>query len=350
MASLFDGIFSRQKERVSKDQETKNSKNVSPQTLPIPQVRIVFMGTPSLAATLLEALVREKYQVVAVVTQTDKPVGRKQEQKPSAVKEVALRYSLSLEQPGKLDTEAIKKIRDWKPDLLVVAAYGKILPEELLKIPGLGCVNVHPSLLPRWRGASPIQNALLAGDTETGVTLMLMDKGMDTGDIISQEKISIETTDTQEVLREKVAQTGEKLLLETLPLWVKQKITPTPQGKEGATLCQLIEREDGHILFTNSAESIYNRYRALYPWPGIFAFWKKNYSLQRIKLEKISYQEHSPEIAHTQGEVFEIGGQVAIQTGQGVIFIEEIKPEGKSQMLSTDFVRGNQDFIGTHLK
>ena len=353
MAAWLDGIFAAKKKKSLPEQTTAPTPIPTPPPyvkLPTPQVRTVFMGTPHLAAALLETLITEKYNIVGVITQPDKPAGRKKELKASAVKELALKHSLPLEQPRKMDAEAIGKIRDWKPDLIVVAAYGKILSEEVLKIPGLGALNVHASLLPRWRGASPIQNSLLAGDQETGVTLMVMDKGMDTGDIITQKTIPIAPDDTQETLSTKITEAGQSLLVETLPLWVKRKIPATPQSEEGITLCQLIEREDGHILFTEDAESIYNRYRALYPWPGIFAFWKKGDGVQRMKLTKISYQKQSPQIPKKLGEVFELGEHIGIQTSTGVIFLEEIQPEGKTAMSISDFVRGNQDFIGSLLQ
>lgn len=315
-----------------------------------PKIRVVFMGTPGLAAAILEALAGNAYNIVGVVTKPDKPAGRKQEAVASKVKEVALRHSFPLEQPHKLDSEAIEKIKAWKPDLIVVAAYGKILPPELLKVPGFGCINVHASLLPKWRGASPIQNALLAGETETGITIMLMDEGMDTGDILSQKKIAIAPDETREALTETLTGTGKDLLLETLPLWVKRKIVPIPQDGSQATLCQLIERQDGRIVWTDDAESIYNRYRALTPWPGIFAFWKKNDELLRLKFLRISYQKQSPQTPYPIGQVFGLGEKIGVQTGQGVIFLEEVQLEGKTPTLIGEFLRGNQELVGSLLQ
>lgn len=315
-----------------------------------PKIRVIFMGTPQFAATLLESLIEKQYHIVSVVTKPDKPAGRKQEATMSAVKEVALRNNLPIEQPQKLDKEIIKKISELKPDLIIVAAYGKILPPELLKIPGFGCVNVHASLLPKWRGASPIQNALLAGETETGITIMLMDQGMDTGDILAQKHVSIDTTDTKDLLLIKLTEVSKDLLLETIPLWVKRNISPVPQDGEQATLCQLIEREDGHIMWTDDAESIYNRYRALSPWPGIFTFWRQDDGTIRLKMHQISYQKQSPQTAYAIGQVFELGEKIGVQTGMGVVFLEKVQLEGKTQIDIAEFMRGNKDIIGTLLQ
>lgn len=314
------------------------------------KVRVVFMGTPEFAAVMLDGLIDGGYNIVGVVTKPDKPAGRDQEPTPSRVKEVALEHGLPVEQPEKLDEEALKKIEAWKPDLIVVAAYGKILPQSILDMPGFGCINVHASLLPKWRGASPIQNALLAGETETGVTIMLMDKGMDTGDIIAQEKTDIGPDETKELLLLRLTGLGRDLLLQTLPAWVRRTVSATPQDGSQATLCQLIERNDGHIVWTDDAESIYNRYRALFPWPGIFTFWKKDDGLLRLKLHKVSYQKQSPQAGYPMGQVVEVGEKIGIQAGSGVIFLEEVQLEGKTRMGIAEFVRGNQDFIGTMLQ
>jgi len=315
-----------------------------------PKIRILFMGTPEFAAVILSGLVEKKYHIVGIITRKDKPVGRKQEVAESAVKKKALKYHLPIEQPEKLDREAIEKIKSLKPDLIIVAAYGRILPKEILAIPGFGCINVHASLLPKWRGASPIQNALLCGATETGVTLMLMDEGMDTGNIVAQKKIAIAPKDTAESLGIRLAEESRDFLLETLPLWIERAITPLPQDNAQATLCQLIEREDGHILWTDEAETIYNRFRALHPWPGIFTFWKKDNELLRLKLLFVSFQKQSPQVAHPVGQVFEVGEKVGVQTGEGVIFLEAVQLEGKTDMPIAEFLLGNKEIIGSFLQ
>jgi len=315
-----------------------------------PKVRVVFMGTPKLSASLLLSLLENGYNIVGVVTKPDKPQGRKQEEAESEVKKIALAHNVPLLQPEKLDGDAVAALHDWKPDLIFVAAFGKILPKSVLDIPGFGCINFHTSLLPAWRGASPIQNALLAGAKETGVTLILMDEGMDTGDILAQKSVPILENDTRELLTEKLLVSGNELLLETLPLWIKRKITPKKQDNSKATLCQLIEREDGHIIWTDEAESIYNRYRALMPWPGIFTFWKKDDELLRLKLIRISYQKQNPQISHNIGEVFEVGEKIAVQTGTGLVFLEEVQLEGKNAVSIQDFIRGNALLVGSYLQ
>ena len=318
--------------------------------LPTPKVRVVFMGTPPLSATLLEALLAKGYNIVGVVTKPDKGVGRDNEKEGSAVKQLAIERGLSLLQPEKIDAEAIAAIKDWKPDLIVVAAYGRILPAPLLALPGFGCINFHTSLLPQWRGASPIQNALLAGATETGVTLMLMDQGMDTGDILTQKSVPIAPTDTTPTLTEKLLTLGTDLLIETLPLWIERKITATKQDAEKATLCQLIEREDGRVMWSDDAESIYNRYRALTPWPGIFTYFKRDDNLLRLKLITISCQKMNAATVHPLGTVFEIGEKIGVQTENGIIFLDEVQLESKSVLPIREFIRGNESFIGTLLQ
>lgn len=315
-----------------------------------PQVRVVFMGTPELGRAMLATLIEEKYNIVGVVTQPDRPIGRTQNLGSSPVKELATAHQLPLFQPAKLDKLALATIEDWKPDLIMVAAYGRILPKALLDLPGFGCVNIHLSLLPRWRGASPIQNALMAGDTETGVTLMLLNEGLDTGDIISQVTCPIAPDERADTLMEKLMSAGEHLMKETLPLWVKRKITASPQSEQGVTLCQLIEREDGRIFWNATAEEIYNRYRGLYPWPGIFSFWQRGENdLVRIKLHEIGYQKLSPGIEHQTGEVFEIGEDIGVQTGSGIILLKTIQLEGKTPVTMREFLQGNPRFIGTLL-
>lgn len=315
-----------------------------------PQIRVVFMGTPELAGMFLKSLVESKYNIVGVVTQPDRPVGRSQTLEGSPVKKVAIEHALPLLQPDRLDADTIEQLKKWKPDLIVVVAYGRILPEAILTLPGFGCINVHMSLLPRWRGASPIQNALLSGDIESGVTIMLLDKGMDTGPILAQKNCPIDPIDRTDTLTEKLTQLGQSLLIETIPLWVKRKIESFPQANEGVTLCQLIEREDGRIFWDLSAPEIYNRYRGLHPWPGIFTFWKRGEDdLVRIKLHEIECQKINPGSQHKIGEVFEIGEDIGIQTGSGVILVKTLQPEGKKPMTATEFVRGNPECIGTLL-
>lgn len=313
------------------------------------KLRTVFMGTSGFAKEILESLFNENYNLVGVFTKPDAKIGRNQEVTESPVKKLALENNVPVFQPQKFDDPVISEFKNLKPDLVIVAAYGKILPKKVLETPGFGCINIHPSLLPKFRGPSPIQNALLLGEKETGTTIMLMDEGMDTGNILTQKIIPIENTDTAETLAKKLSSLSIQLLLETIPLWIERKIEPTAQDKTQATLCQLIEREDGKIIWEQEAQSIYNRYRALYPWPGIFTFWKNKDSLLRIKLISIELQENDPQSHHKTGEVFESGESLGVQTIKGVILLKELQLEGKKTMSAKDFSNGYPDFIGSIL-
>jgi len=206
------------------------------------------------------------------------------------------------------------------------------------------------SLLPKYRGPSPIQNALLSGEKETGVTIMFMDEGVDTGDIIVQEKTIIEPEDTTATLMQKMSVVGSQLLLKTIPLLIEGKIEKTPQDNTQATLCQLIERSDGKIFWTDSAENIYNRYRALTPWPGIFTFWKNGSEVIRLKLNSIGLQKINPIEKHQTGEVFELGSDIGVQTENGIIILKELQLEGKKVTDAKSFINGYPNFIGSILQ
>ncbi len=320
----------------------------------IPRVRVVFMGTPELAAHILGDLLSSRYDIVAVYTQADKPVGRDRVLTPSPVKNlVTAAAQIPLEQPIRFDDEAFGRLRQHAPDLIIVAAYGKILPKRVLDLPDFGCVNVHASLLPRWRGASPIQNALLAGDTKTGITLMLMDEHMDTGPVIAREELPIEETDTTPTLLAKLAPLGAALLLRTLPTWIKRENTPVPQENTHVTMCQLIDREDGHIFWNETAQDLGRRYRALTPWPGLFTFWQRSPgTLLRIKIIEAEFLSEDPSTttgAYPLGMVYEEEDGLHVRCGQGSVLLRIVQIEGKSQTPVTQFKTGYTDFIGSTL-
>jgi methionyl-tRNA formyltransferase len=321
--------------------------NASPE--PAPKIRVVFMGTPAFSGEVLEGIIASGYNVVAAYTRPDKPVGRKQEVVASAVKRLASERHIPVEQPVRFDDETVERLRGYEPDLVIVAAYGRILPESVLSMPGFGCLNVHASLLPRWRGASPVQNALLAGDLETGVSIMLMDAGMDTGPVFAQESFEIAADDTTDTLLSRMSAVGIRLLISIIPKWIEKRIEPVGQDDSRATLCELIERDDGRIFWNETAGNILNRYRGLHPWPGIFTFWKRDDGLLRLKLTHIAIQKTDPAIKRKFGEVFESGEKVAIQSGEGIVYVEEIQPEGKVAMPIRDYVNGRPDFIGSIL-
>jgi methionyl-tRNA formyltransferase len=313
------------------------------------KTKIIFMGTSLFAKEILTGLTEEGYGLAAIVTQPDKKTGREQKIKASPIKEVATMHNIPVFQPEKLDEKMASEIRGINPDFIVVAAYGKILPEKFLGIPKYGCINVHASLLPKYRGPSPIQNALIKGENETGITLIKMDAGIDTGDILSQKSIGVETDDTGATLSQKLSILGKELIIETIPLILEGKVSPQKQNEEEATFCQLIEREDGHIFWNEESEVIYNKYRALCPWPGVFTFWKEAEKMQRLKLCRITNADADEIEKYQIGEVFELNGRIGIQTAKGLIILEEIQLEGKSPIAPQEFIKGHPEFIGSIL-
>jgi len=314
------------------------------------KLRTIFMGTSDFSESILQALISAKYNVVSVYTQPDKKVGRKQELVKSAVKNLAEKNKIPVFDPVKFDAETIAKTKEQKPDLIIVAAYGRILPKEVLELPGFGAINLHTSLLPAYRGPSPIQNAILNGEKTTGVTMMLMNAGVDTGDILAQKELAINEHDTTPNVSANLAKLASSLLLENIPLLVKRDLKPKPQDNAHATLCQLIERTDGKIMWSDEAEAIYNRYRAFYSWPGIYTFWENNEVIKRIKLNKISLLKSNPETKHHIGEVFLLGEDCGVQTLLGVIILQEVQLEGKDSVTIREFLNGYPNFVGSILK
>lgn len=314
------------------------------------KLRIIFMGTSTFSESILYSLLKAQYNVVSVYTQSDKKVGRKQELKKSAVKILAEKNKIPVYSPSKFNDEIIEQIGKEKPDIIVVAAYGKILPKKVLDLPAFGAINIHTSLLPKYRGPSPIQNAIINGDKKTGVTIMLMNEGVDTGDILIQKEIDIKNDDTTLDVSNNLAKIASKLLLESIPLLAKRELSPQPQDNNHSTLCQLIERSDGKVMWTNEAELIYNYYRAFFPWPGIYTFWENGNILKRIKLKKISLLKNNSQSQHHIGEVFQIGEDYGVQTTLGIILLHEIQLEGKEPINIKGFLNGHPDFIGSILK
>ncbi|MFA5961691.1 MAG: methionyl-tRNA formyltransferase [Parcubacteria group bacterium] len=314
------------------------------------KLRTVFMGTSSFADTILTALIAEKYNLISVYTQTDKKVGRDQALQKTAVKITAEKNKIPVFSPARFGEEEIKELAEQKPDLVIVAAYGKILPQAVLELPGFGAINVHASLLPHYRGPSPIQNAILDNEKETGVTIMLMDTGIDTGAILNQEKTKIDPDETSSELSEKLAKLSIPLLQKTIVLWVEREITPKPQDDKLATLCQLIERGDGKIIWMNDSTTIYDQYRAFYSWPGVFTYWQRGDANMRLKINKLALGNTATLGEHSLGEVFESDGKIAVQSGAGAIILEEVQLEGKNNLKIRDFINGNPKFIGSVLK
>ena len=304
--------------------------------------KLVFMGTPEFAVPSLRALI-EHYEVLGVVTQPDRAAGRGGKVSYSPVKTLALENNIPVFQPEKIrKTEAIEELKKWDADAYVVAAFGQILPQALLDIPRYGSINVHGSLLPRWRGAAPIHAAIRAGDSETGITIMKMDAGLDTGPMLKKASLPIAPDETGQSLHDKMAQLGAALLIETLELYFKGEIEPIPQPEEGMTFAPQIEKEEGHIKWGEDAVVIERLMRAFTPWPGTFTYWKG----KQVKIHKGSIGEGKLEA----GKVGIVDGRVAIGTGKGVFFPTELQLEGKSRVDIKSFVNGYTDFVGSVLE
>ena len=310
--------------------------------------RIIFMGTPEFAVPSLEALINNSYQVVAVFTQPDKRAGRGQQIISSPVKQLALSRGLDVVLIEKFKVAGtVEKLTALAPDLIVVAAFGLLLPPEVLNLPKFGCLNVHPSLLPRHRGASPVAAAILQGDEKTGVTIMLLDAGMDTGPILNQREVPISDEDTTGSLGVKLSQVGARLLIETLPLWIEGRIKPRPQDDGAASYSRMIKKEDGEVDWRLSAQELWRRVRAFDPWPGCYARWRD----KRLKLVKVLplYGEKSDEPGQVIALSLPAPVTVGVETGDGVLGLVSIQLEGKRELSAEEFVRGQRDFIGSRL-
>lgn len=308
--------------------------------------RIVFMGTPYFAIPSLEKLVERKENVVGVVTQPDRPVGRGRHLTPSPTKAVTLQLGLSLLQPDRVrDEEFLKQLKLLTPDLIVVVAYGQILPRSLLDIPSQGCLNVHASLLPLYRGAAPINWALINGEKETGVTIMLLDEGMDTGDILLQEAIPILATDNASSLHDRLSHLGANLLAKTIDLLAKGALKPVPQEHTKASYAPPLKKEDGWVPWEKSAKEILQQIRGMTPWPGCFTFLHE-------KLLKISWAEVSAkDLQTTPGKILSVSKNgIEVATGGGTIVLKEIQIEGKKRMAVGDFIKGYKVEPGILLK
>lgn len=294
------------------------------------------MGSPDFALPSLRGLAAN-YQVVGVVTQPDRPSGRGREPKAPPVKQLAQTLDLPIIQPEKLrQPEALEQLRNWAPDLVVVAAFGQILRQEVLDLPPHGCINVHASLLPRWRGASPINAAILHGDEETGVTIMKMDAGLDTGPMLAQRAIPIAPEETAGSLFEKLSNLGADLLLETLPEYLAGTLTPVPQPQEGVTYAPMLKKEEGRLDFTSPAVELERRVRAFNPWPG--AFMELDGTLLKI------HQAHIEAGTAAAGQRLVYRDQPAVATGDGLLILDVLQPAGKKPMSGKAYLAGARNW------
>lgn len=308
-------------------------------------MRIVFMGTPEFAVPSLEALLKSDDQVVGLVTQPDRPKGRGQQLTPSPVKLIAQHERIPILQPVKMKAlEFLESLAAWKPDLIAVTAFGRILHPGILSLPPMGCVNVHGSLLPKYRGAAPIQWAVINGETETGITTMLMDEGMDTGPMLLQERLTIMPDDTAGTLAPRLAELGGRLLVETIAQLRAGTLTPKTQDHGQATLAPLLKKEDGLIDWTMKATQLANRVRGLSPWPGAYTFLGE----QRWNIWKaVSANEAT---ADKPGTIVAVDKQsILVATGEGMLEVREIQTANSKRMPVSQFLAGHKVSAGIQL-
>ena len=314
-------------------------------------MRIVFMGTAKFAVPSLEHLLLNQYQVVAVYTQPDKPAGRGRFLTPSPVKRTALTWNLPLEQPLSLKkAEVVEQLAGLYPDVIVVAAFGQILPQTVLDIPRYGSINIHPSLLPRWRGASPVAAAILAGDESTGVSIMLLDRGMDTGPVLARAAVPIAAQDTTGSLTAKLALTAAPLLQEVLVRYLRGELNPQPQDNTKATYCSQISKEEGAIDWHQPTIDIWWRVRAFHPWPGCYTSWlgKRFEIIEAVPMPGETTLEPGRVVALVPA-TGEAKAAFGVYTGNGILGVVRVQLEGKRAMLAVEFLRGQREFIGTIL-
>ena len=304
-------------------------------------MRIIFMGTPDFAVPSLEALLRSDYKVVGVVTQPDRPKGRGQKLVFSPVKQLAQHHGLPILQPEKMKSpELLQALADWRPDILAVTAFGRILPKNILDLPLGGCVNVHGSLLPQYRGAAPIQWSLINGDTETGITTILMNEGMDTGPMLLQQTVAIEPDDTSAELGNRLSKVGGELLVETLKGLENKTVLPREQDHDKATYAPPLTKEAGLIDWTKSAEHIANCIRGLSPWPGCYTFLQgQRLIIWKTVVETQTQRELLP--ANGPGIITSVDEKsFEVVTGNGMLRVTEIQPRNKKRMTVKKFLQG----------
>lgn len=298
-------------------------------------VKIVFMGSPEFALPILRALAQQ-YHLVGVVTQPDRPAGRGKSLTPPAVKTLALQLGLPVIQPPRLsDPSALEIIQQWHPDLIIVAAFGQILKPIILQLPKYGCLNVHASLLPRWRGAAPIPAAILHGDTETGVTIMQMDAGLDTGPILRQRAIPILDSDTTLTLTHKLSELGAEVLLNTIPDYLHGVCTPVEQNSIRATYAPMLKKEDGELDFSQPVVHLWRKVRAYNPWPLAYTHLNKN---PLLVLQATPIQEMPVDVP--PGQTLILNKKPLVACSDGFLELNLVQPAGKKALSGRDFLNG----------
>jgi methionyl-tRNA formyltransferase len=309
-------------------------------------LRLVFMGSPQFAVPPLERLLASKYQVAAVYTQPDRPAGRGRGLVSSPVKQAAQARGLTVVQPASLKAAGVvEQLKGFEPDAIVVAAFGQILPEPVLALPRLGCLNIHPSLLPRFRGASPVASTILAGDDFSGVSIMVMDEGLDTGPVLARAQIPILDRDTTGSLTEKLSRLGAQLLGEVLAGWSRGERTPRPQDESKVTYCSPIAKEEGEIDWRRPAVDIWRRVRAFDPWPGCYTRWWGK-TLKIIEVVPLGGERTAG-----VGRVVALDSKAGfgVGTGDGILAIARVQMEGKKAMSADEFLRGQRGLLGAVL-
>lgn len=305
--------------------------------------KMVFFGTPQFGAYILESLIKVDFNFIGVVCQPDKPQGRSKQTMPCPVKKVALKYNISLLQPARIknNDQLIDELIKLEPDLFIVASYGQIIPQSILDIPNMGSLNVHPSLLPKLRGASPLPSAILEGLNETGVTIMLMNANMDQGPILTQEKILLNPDETTVSLTKRILPRAANLLEQTICSYLNDQIKPRPQDDNQATYTKILKKTDGQINWSNNAVEIERQVRALVGWPGTFTNWLG----KRLNILEVVLNDNN----QPAGQIFKVGDSLVIGTGMNSLLIKKIQLEGKSVMSSADFLRGYRQILGQNL-
>ncbi len=308
-------------------------------------MRVVFMGTPDFAVVDLERLVDAGHEILAVFCQPDKPKGRSHTPAPPPVKVCATCHHLEIKQPRILGKKTRDALEALKPDIIIVSAYGKLLPPSILNLPPYGCINVHASLLPKYRGAAPIQWAIANGETETGITLMQLDEGLDTGDTLDQVVVNIEEDDTAESLHDRLAEEGATLLVKSLPKIERRELQPTPQDGQKATLAPILHRDHGLLDWSWPAKEIHNRVRGFHPWPGTYSFF--NGKVLKIFPHTTVLDNHPDSKPGTILDISKEG--ITVSCGQGSLVVEMVQLAGKRRMNAFDFANGARIETGATL-
>jgi methionyl-tRNA formyltransferase len=303
-------------------------------------MRVVFVGTGEIGVPTLRALLKSRHEVAAIVAQPDKPVGRDQRIQASATKKIAAAVNIPVLQPSRIkDPASAEQIRGLNPDVILVMAYGQILPKSILDVPRLACLNLHASLLPRWRGAAPIQAAITAGDKFTGITVMYMDEGLDTGAILSQTSLKIADTDTGGTLHDRLAELAPSTALNALDLLESGNAPRTPQDSLTTTHAPKLNRESGRIDWSQPAAVIERKIRAFNPWPGAFTEFKtESGSRRKVKV----FAARGVELRGMPGEILRCDDELVVAAGENAASLTEIQVEGGKRMPAADFIRGNR--------